>query len=182
MKAFVSIVFIFFLSACNSTVHSLKKKDDVNLSHGKGYLLIGVETNRTLKSIEISGPQNIALAHQDLKQKKNYILIDVKAGKYAIDRIRMDNYWRVELDDEKNWEFEIQENKINYVGHIELETEGWWQPYYDVELVNKASFAIEYLENDFARLLASKAIKYAGPGEDNFFNYHTVANRMELGR
>jgi hypothetical protein len=166
----IIIIIIFILTGCAKSVSSIKNDQDKQLTNESGYLLIGVETNRNLKAIKLSGSSNILLSSQDLRQGSNFILIDLSAGTYVIEKVQLNNYWRVEMEDEDYWNIDVLPGKINYVGHINVGTVGFWQPFSHIELVNKSSYAIEFLEEKFPNILASREIHYGGPGDDSFFD------------
>jgi hypothetical protein len=162
---------LFILTGCAKSVSSIKTDQDKILTNKTGYLLIGIETNRDLKGINISGSTDILLSYKDLRQGSNFILIDLTAGKYVIEKIQLNNYWRVEMDDEDYWDIEVLPGKINYVGHISVGTSGFWQVFSHIELVNKSSYAIEFMEEKFPKILTSREIHYGGPGDDTFFDF-----------
>jgi len=171
MKYIILLILLSFLAACNSTVKSIKTDQDTILTNDTGYILMGVETNRQLKSIKLSGPETISFSHQDLKHGKNYILVNVEAGDYFIEKIDVNRRWRAKLDDEDNWLIRVEPGKVNYVGHLEFKSKGFWFMYYEAELVNKSSYALEHMENNFSNILSSREIFYGGPGTDEFFKY-----------
>ncbi|WP_199608843.1 hypothetical protein [Flocculibacter collagenilyticus] len=165
------LILVFALSACATKVTSLNSDADKALTEDMGFLLIGVQTNQDLKSILISGPQNIELSSQDIKKGTNYILIDLEVGQYTIDKLQLDNYWRLFLDDEEHWQFSVKSGQINYVGHLEVVKHGFWNPITAVELVNRSSESLEFLESSFPTILANRELIYGGPGQDRFFNF-----------
>jgi hypothetical protein len=165
------IFIIFLLTGCAKNVSSIKTDQDKILNNESGYLLIGIETNRDLKGINISGSTNILLSSKDLRRGSNFILIDLTAGRYVIEKIQLDNYWRVEMEDDDYWDIEVLPGKVNYVGHINIGTSGFWARSSHIELINKSSYAIEFMEEKFPNILAKREIHYGGPGNDTFLNY-----------
>jgi len=161
---------VFILTGCAKSVSSLKTDQDKIFTNESGYLLIGIETNRDLKGIRISGSTDILLSSKDLRQGSNFILVDLSAGTYVIEKVLLNNYWRVEMEDKDYWDIEILPGKINYVGHIHIATSGFWLVYSQIELVNKSSYAIEFMEENFPKILSSREIHYGGPGDDTFFD------------
>ena len=177
MRILLILIALVLLASCATEVTSIKQDQHRILDSGKGYLLLGVETNRDLKTISISGPQNIKLSSANTKRGTNYLLVDLEAGIYTIDKVRLDNYWRFDLDDEEYWTFEVLPNQISYVGHLEIVQRGYWQRYTHAELVNRSSESLEFLEKKFPNVLSNRAIAYGGPGEDNFFEFLTVSGK-----
>lgn len=169
MKSILLSFVLIFLCACASQVSTIKQDRDLNLESNRGYILLGIETAHNLKSITIAGPEDIRLSHQDLRQGTNYLLVDLREGDYSIEKIQLDGYWRIELEEEK-WQVQIRPGQINYVGHLELVSRGWGG--YVTELVNRSSESLEFMEEKFPTILASREIIYGGPGKDFF--YQTV--------
>jgi len=66
------------------------------------------------------------------------------------------------------WDFKTKSGSISYVGHIKVKRT-FWGNNAEYVLINKASQALEYLEQHFANILANRTIDYQGPGEDSFF-------------
>jgi hypothetical protein len=165
------IIIIFILTGCAQTVSTLKTDQDKLLSNQSGYLLIGIETNRDLKSISISGTTNIQLSAKDLRRGSNFILVDLPAGTYVIEKVHLNNYWRVEMEDSDYWDIKVLPEKINYVGHLNIGTSGFGQIYSRLELINKSSYAMEFMEERFPTILESRDMHYGGPGDDSFFDF-----------
>jgi hypothetical protein len=171
MRFLLVVLTSFILSGCATKVTSLKSDKDKISTNGTGYLLIGVETNRDLKSIRISGPDNILLSSLDLRQGSNFILVDISAGEYVIEKVELNNYWHVKIADKEYWNINILPGKINYVGHINIASNGFWQVSYHTELVNKSSYALEFMEDKFPNILTKRKMHYGGPGTDTFFKF-----------
>lgn len=167
----VFVILALLLTSCATTVTTIKKDQDRVLNNNSGYLLLGIETNRNLKTIRISGPQTIELSSADIKKGNNYLFIDLEAGQYTIDKIRLDKYWFVELDDEEYWDFEVKPNQISYVGHMEIVRHWFWGGATNAELVNRSSEALEFLEDKYPNILTTRSVTYGGPGEDAFFEF-----------
>lgn len=179
---FLFIVFIG-LNACTTQVTSLKQDQDVVSEANQGYLLLGIQTNRSLKSIEISGAQRIELSSKDVKRGTNYLLVDLKAGQYTIDRLLLDRSISVNLENEEYWQFEVVPGQISYVGHLELVTRG-----FSIftsnrsELVNRSSEALEFLADNYPNIFSSRKITYSGPGDDSFFSYLNSLDEAEVAK
>lgn len=132
--------------------------------------MLGVELSHNIRSIEISGPKNIRLSSEDLDKASNYFLIEMPAGDYQFDVIRFNRVSRMELN-EGYWDFRVLPNEISYVGHLEVISIGWWYRNANIELENRSSDALTFLQNSFPNILSSKKVRYRGPGEDSFFEY-----------
>ena len=172
---FIALLSVLLLSSCATSVSSIKS-DATNVENAKslndrGYLLIGVETNRSLKNIFIIGEENIKLSHEDLRMGTNYILIDLAAGDYLISNIALNDYQKLLLDDKDNWRFEIKPKTISYIGHLELASRGFFNRGIRIELVNRSTEALEFMEDNFPTILSAQEMHFGGPSEDYFFRY-----------
>lgn len=168
----VFITLVFFIS-CATQVTSIKQDQDRELEANIGYVLLGIQTNRSLKTIYIDGPQKIHLSSMDLKKGTNYLLVDLQAGVYSIKRVVLNDILMVSLVLNKKdpWNFEIKPDQINYVGHLEVVQRDLLGFYTHLELVNRSSEAIEFLEEKFPTVLANRSLTFGGPGDDHFFQY-----------
>ncbi|WP_105189235.1 MULTISPECIES: hypothetical protein [unclassified Pseudoalteromonas] len=182
MERVLLFALTLFLSACATKVSHQKIDSDRLESDEQGYLLIGVNTNRSLKSIRISGPQNILLTPKDIRQGSNYILVALPLGTYHIERVDLNRYSYLKLDDEQNWQISLQKSQINYVGHLDIATTGFWRTRSYIELINRSAQALAYLEESFPNLLQQRHIAYGGPGEDGFLEYvqqHNISQEQK---
>lgn len=163
---------VILLVSCATKVNSLQEDVDINLDPDEGYLMFTVDTSSNLHKIRISGEKNVVITSKDLKRGKNTILLPMPAGEYHFDRIHFRTFFSerfLELVPE-HWRFTTSAGKISYVGHLKLEN-----PLFGNEasffLVNKASEAIEYLEQNFSAILNKREVDYQGPGEDGFMAF-----------
>lgn len=158
------------LAGCASTVSSIKEDKDINLDVDAGYLLLGVDTNQGLQSIDIDGPKDIRLTSADLRSGTQYILINLAAGDYRIEEIKLNQYWYIELE-EGHWDFTIRPGGISYVGHVEVQTRSnFWlaQLTDDLKLANRSTEALLFMEEKFPSILQNRELRYDGPGTDPF--------------
>ncbi|AOT07807.1 hypothetical protein [Pseudoalteromonas luteoviolacea] len=166
---FLLIFLLFFLGGCATNVESIKDDKDILVNESSGYILLGIDSNVRLKSIQIEGPKNIRITRQDLAAGSNYILLALQAGEYRLTRIEFSQYYRAYVDDQEYWTFTIKEGEINYGGDIELRTQMFARSLrYHMELINNSSLALAFLKAQFPTILASKAIVYGGPGKDDY--------------
>ncbi|KTF15543.1 hypothetical protein [Pseudoalteromonas sp. H105] len=172
MKRILLFCGMLLLTACASKIDNIKADKDTLSKIDEGYLLIGIETNRDLKAIYVDGPKSFILTAQDIRSGSNYILANLPLGEYTISRINLNNYSYLDLDDEKEqWQFTLAANKINYVGHLNITTRGFWYTASQIVLENKSSQAIEFVESNYPTILAGRSLNYGGPGEDLFFPF-----------
>ena len=178
MLRFCLFLSMIFLNSCATKVTSIKTDENIVLERGKGFVLLGIETDRTLKQITISGPRNIILTSKDLKRGSNYLFVDLPAGTYTIDRIFFNYSYRMSLKDEEKWKFRVLSNEVTYVGHFEIAVRrsGWW-PVAFTELVNRSSEAIEFMEERFPTVFQNNSMSYGGPGNDDFISFITNRER-----
>lgn len=162
---------VLLLTACASKVSSIKQDNTNGLLKNGGYLLLGVQSNLDLKSLLIEGPKDVEISSADLKKGNGFVLIELPVGDYTLEELNLNQHFKRRLKDEENWHFKIHSGTINYIGHLEVIT---WQRgflFSKVELVNRSSEALEFLEDKFTGLLTNFGINYGGPGEDLFFDF-----------
>lgn len=164
---FFCLFFCFFLASCAQKVSSLKVDIDIPLDEDMGYLLIGVETNAYIESVTIYGERSIKLTKEDLRSGTNYFLIDMPAGEYSISNVKLNSWWKMELK-EGYWDFSVRPGSISYVGHLAIESYGFFFSRNQIELANRSSEALIFMEKEFPNILSKRQIYYDGPGEDPF--------------
>jgi len=181
MKPWLLLTFLSLIGSCSTTVTSIKVGDNKTLKEGEGFILLGIETNLDLKKIVIEGAQNIELSSADIKAGTNYLLVDLKHGDYTIGQIHLNRYWRLHFEDDEEWAFRIEPGQINYVGHLELNRRGYYHKRTRAELVNRASEAVNFLEDNYSILMQNNTVVYGGPGQDFFLDFREefLAKRMK---
>lgn len=173
-KSGLVLVFAFILTACATRVENIKQDVQTNqLAVGQGYLMMTIETNTDMRSIEIDGQQAIQVGQEDVRKGSNHILVALPAGEYYFSQVTAHNLFgtsRFDLEDDKDqdWGFKVEANTISYVGLFRVENSNWGY-YSSFILINQSSQALEYLEENFPLLLNNHQIAYQGPGEDDFF-------------
>jgi hypothetical protein len=158
------------ITGCVSKVSTLEQDIDLQLDAETGYLLIGIETDANLEDILIIGERKIKLTGEDLSKGTQYILIDMPSGKYSINRIKMNFMWHTNLK-EGYWDFDVSPGVVSYVGHINVDTRGRFRPISNVELENRSSEALVFMQKQYPNILGSRNLKYDGPGDDPFLEY-----------
>lgn len=175
MKLFYSLaVVLCLISGCATQITSIVD-GKTTISKDHGFLLLNIESNIDLKEIFLYGTEFISLTGKDIQAGSNYILVDLKAGEYTFTKIRLDNNWYINLEEE-HWTVDINKGQVNYVGHLELVRARHSGRVSKVELVNRSSEALEYLENSYPSILAQHSVNFSGFGEDDFF---TLASSMK---
>ncbi|WDE00649.1 hypothetical protein [Thalassomonas actiniarum] len=168
------------MAACSTKVTSIRQADhSLQLQQQEGYLLLAVDTDVNINEILLTGEKRISLTAKDLRQGKNFILVKLPAGDYKIAMVVLlsgsgdDIKFLLDNEFEGLWDFTIEAKQISYAGHL---TMSGTKKYYTsastrVALINKSSFALEYLQENFPELLVNHSVRYFGPGEDDFFNF-----------
>lgn len=178
------LAFIFtclVMIGCATTRTSIKEDVDVLTEADQGYLLISIDTNRSLKSVRIYGKQDFVLTQDDVQSGTNYILLPLEAGNYYIDKVEV-NDWMSYRFEEDNWSFKIEKGLISYVGDFVFQGRGRWSRVANVELENNSSSAYEFMMENFSNILASRQIRYRGPGSDEFFEFIESIESTEEGK
>ncbi len=172
---FAAILAVAILvNACASKVTNLKKDSDIPLTEEQGYVLLGIETNRDLYQIILDGPSRIRLTSEDLAEGDNYILAELKAGEYSIDKLYIDINRFYRFDDEDNFKFTVKPGRVSYVGHLETVTAGYWFPRTYLQLDNRSSQALVFMQEEFPNILSKRKLYYGGPGEDSFLAFEAA--------
>ena len=158
---------LVFLCGCASEVTSIRDEAEAVLDRNEGYLLMEVDTTHNLEAIHIVGPRHIKLTRTDLRTGSNYILVSLPAGRYRIDSVnRTQQYYYALVGD--NWDFQVREGAISYIGNLTFKGD-YWGFSGSFALINRSSFALEYLEKNFPGLLETRPLVFGGPGDDGFF-------------
>ncbi len=171
------VVIASLVNACASKVTNLKTDADRTLSDEQGYVLLGIDTNRDLYQIYLDGPTRIKLTAEDLAEGDSYILADLEAGEYSIDRLYIDKYRYYRFDEEDNFKFTVMSGKVSYVGHLETVTVGYWYPRTYLQLDNRSSQALVFMQEEFPNISSKRKLSYGGPGEDTFLEYEATIGR-----
>jgi hypothetical protein len=151
------------LIACSQQVKSIKATDPVQLATNNGYLLLSVDSVINLEQLNVSGTKSFHLGADDLTKGKHYILVDLPAGDYQITSIKFNHWLRLQLQDGL-WNFNVRPGQISYIGELQLK--GW-----ALELENRSSMALQYLEQNHTELLKQFSVRYSGPGDDHYFEF-----------
>ncbi|MDU0353669.1 hypothetical protein RS130_06745 [Paraglaciecola aquimarina] len=147
------------------------KQNSAVLSANQGYILFAVQSDSYIEKVNIGGLRPLVYRPKSSGKLDTYILAAVPPGNYYFSSVETGR-GEFDSDDEHDWDFKIKANAINYVGNLELLSRYKWCEYcFRVELSNKSSFAIEYLESEHPQLLNQYDLVYQGPGSDNFFEY-----------
>ncbi|WJG10541.1 hypothetical protein [Aliiglaciecola sp. LCG003] len=176
------LLLLAFLTSCTVKVSSIKQDVDVELEHDAGYLLLGVDSNSDLDSIKIYGADNIRLTREDLRSGTQYILIDLEAGDYHIGNIKLNYFWYIDLE-EGYWDFTVRRGEISYIGHLEVKSRSslWMlQSQSDVELVNRSTEALLFMESQFPTILENRTLNYTGPSSDPFLRLMQEDQQVEV--
>ena len=163
------------LSSCATQVKSLKKDKDLVIDADEGYLFMSVDTSMDLHKILITGKKTIVLTKDDLQRGTSYILVKLPAGEYTIDKVFSGRSTQFILDDNL-WEFKVSPQVISYIGNLKVSHRNWGFSAY-FELNNHSSYALEYIEKEFPKILSSRKIEYSGPGKDRFFDLVRSKNK-----
>ncbi len=167
----IIVVMAFLVNACASKVTNLKTDADRELSEEQGYVLLGIDTNRDLYQIILDGPSRVRLTAEDLAEGDSYILADLEAREYEIDKLYIDVNRFYRFDDEDNFKFTVKPGSISYVGHLETVTTGYWFPTTYLQLDNRSSQALDFIKSEFPTIKKNRKLFYGGPGVDSFLEF-----------
>lgn len=173
MKNIILFMVAVALTGCAQTVNSIKEDGHQLDGENFGYVLLGVDSNQNLKSLSIKGSQSIEITHKDLRRDGRYILVKLKSGRYYFSEVSFGRIAQLKINREKKqyWTFDVFPNQINYVGNLEVNTSTlhpFLPFYYQIELLNNSSSALEYVQESFPSIFSSTPIAFTGVGNDEF--------------
>jgi hypothetical protein len=161
---------LVMIAACSQSVNSIKTEQTQALAPNEGYLLLAVNTNTTLTSMSATGPKRLYFTKDDLKNGTNYILVAVPAGDYQFEDINFEGMYYARLTDDI-WNFSVEAGKVNYVGHLKVNSLYIDNSAGHIFLSNNGSEAFKHMQEKFPRILKGHAMRYAGQGDDFFFSF-----------
>lgn len=176
-----ALLFITALSlvACSNTITPIDK--NTARFEGKpsiqGYLLFGVNAQAHIKQIAFTGRGEIfSYAPDNANQENSYVLAKLPVGDYSFSDIET-GLREHELYDEYQWNFSVKANRVNYVGHLEINDRTLDRTCNcaQIHLVNKSSQALEYLLTEYPNAVKNLEISYQGPEEDGFIDFLSLA-------
>lgn len=163
---------LVLITACSSSVKSVKTEQNQVLAPNEGYLLLSVNSNIQLDSMKIFGAKTLFITKEDLKAGANYILLPVPAGDYRLAEVDQPGMYYTSLNNEKGiWSFTIEAGKINYVGNFTFESYYVDNASFTAFLENRGSEGFKYMQEKFPSLLKQHSMRFAGNGDDFFFQY-----------
>jgi hypothetical protein len=170
LRTCISLVAILILlSSCAvPSMRTLNIDKDIMTSPEEGYLLLGLTTDWAITSIDINGTKAFNIQTFNKFENRNYVLAPLPIGRYEIIKINLPGRRYFEFDnDELAFEFVVKPNAINYVGELRVKKNSQNRALF--EMINRSSIALEYLDENFPKLLLSRELVYQGPGIDTFF-------------
>ena len=167
---FCVLICVLGLSSCGLEVTPVEKAQaQINTSKVFGYILLGLESESLIEEISIIGVTPLVYSPNSAGFKNSFVLAKVPVGAYYISGIKT-GIGKQKLKGDLDWSFSITSQEISYIGHININEniQGYSWGYSRVELVNKSSFAYEYILDEHSELLDAMPLRYAGPGDDRF--------------
>lgn len=155
--------FIVSLALTLSFLQPSAKAADIEAD--QGWLLLMIHADMELHEIEISGPDSISISRENIPPGSSVQLRKAEAGEYTIGDLDITTFYRFTLKPD-DWKFKVFPGAITYVGHLDVESLS--NDRARLELVNRTSVALEYMQQKHPELLEQMPFKYGGPGEDIF--------------
>ncbi len=182
------LVISLLLSSCRTNFIPLKPDEPIQIDPEQGFLLMRIDSSskntvfirigsrspiitNSLYKILIRGATNGVFSEQFL-QEGRFLLIPLAEGHYEFQKVEMNDfptnsYIKLKTTETQSWEFDVKAGQINYIGDFRFRV----QPdgiRVVVEMANRSSYALEYMEQNFPKLLERYAIRYTGFGKDRF--------------
>ncbi len=167
-RFFISALFIvtvLHLNGCASRVSAIQTDISKPIKSSEGYLLLGLSSNMYLEFIVIDGPKKIMFTKDDVRYNSNVLFTALPAGDYRIKSVKTGQYTGYKLISDI-WSFSVQHGTISYVGDFELNRRNWKD---NMLIVNRSSYAYNFMQKRFPNLLKEHSITYSGKKEDRFF-------------
>ncbi|MBB6522156.1 hypothetical protein [Pseudoteredinibacter isoporae] len=159
------VVSVLILSSCASRVSTVQSDTAKPIKNSEGYLLLGLSSNMYLEFIVIDGESKIMFTKDDVRYNSNYLFTALPAGEYRIKSVKTGRYTGYSLLGDI-WSFSVAPGTISYVGDFKFERRNWNN---DMLIVNRSSYAYEFMKERFPNLLKAHSITYTGQKEDRFF-------------
>jgi dienelactone hydrolase len=155
---------------CVSTSWPIDPGDPVTLEPGQGLLIVHVQTDRRIESIEAS---DVILA-EDVPEGTHVRLIGITAGSYRWDNVRLPSSnirYRFPYDDAMR--FHVEPGAINYVGMVQVKGNGSYSLM--VNSIDRTAIALAELRERFPELAEKYPIVYSGPARHEFLPRYLAA-------
>jgi hypothetical protein len=168
------LIFLPLLSSCAVNISPIKHDRNYALESGKAFVVIGINPDRDLENLKISGPQNLEITSEYLTFGVKYFLLELEIGTYTIDTARRTNKQKSpflakiltsKLDNEQILSFTVSSGQINYTGDIGIYSLSIIQ--LGADILNCTRNANEFVEKSYPEIAKKYAIKYVG-------NYRSV--------
>ena len=159
---------LMVLVCCNSALAAESAQRFQARGGNNGVLLIGIDSDIEIERIELAldgDDQNVRSI--DIDHSEGW-LVNLPSGHYTLEKLYMARGAYFDLSDLDGLGFQVSAGTINYFGHIRL-IRGDVRSY--IDLVNRASFAMEFLLRDHRSLLRRFAVKHSGPFEEGYFDH-----------
>ncbi|AOE50213.1 hypothetical protein [Kangiella sediminilitoris] len=178
--ALAMVIAIAFLSGCTTKLQNFSNNQKLEPDNSNGIVVIAYESDTAIYSLTFSGPGNYELEHTLYDDNHNFVVTSIPAGTYDITKVKIiSKYQYIPLgtNEKANWKVNIEPNKINYIGHFNIENVGRG---FIVQIKNSSTIAMEFLQKNFPDLLARYQLTYSKDGpEDAFFDY---INKLQGGK
>ncbi len=183
----ISILFSlsFFASYANSVLSTELKITDLPPDHG--YLLLGLDIGGTAPSIEYAQVKRSKIERKRVNvplkgKEKGFLFLSLPKGTYQITRINAPffnlPYW-LDTKNMDNWKFTIDENRVNYVGQLNIGKTRRSRTV-DVRLINRIATDIKSIIAEHKDLLNLHPLKYATAIRDDFFTQYSNKTKGEI--
>ncbi|PXF63080.1 hypothetical protein [Kangiella spongicola] len=162
-------LFILLLSGCVSKLSNFTNDQKLTPESNMGVVVIAYDSDTAIHSLVFSGPSTFELEHNLYDNKHNYVVTSFPAGTYDITKAKIySKYYYINLgsDEDANWKINIKPNKVNYIGHFNIDKVGSG---YKVQIKNSTTLALEFLQENYQDLITRYGLVYSKDGPDDEF-------------
>jgi hypothetical protein len=150
--------------------------NELELAPEEGILVMGLNSDSYIKGIHIYGNESFIAYFEKNKRfeyKHHYLVINLAAGEYKFIQVDLNGNYVLrihEFDHQEIWKVQVKPGKISYIGDFELELHVQDDISFTSEIINRSSYALEFLEENYPGLMKKYELVYGGLIEDDFFS------------
>jgi len=176
-KTLLILPIIFILAGCGLS-HVKTTSESLLLSkplaEDEGLLVLGIKSDSFVQGVYLFGKKSMVIDYKKgntFDFNRQYWVGKVKAGNYHIVQIDFNGNYFMPLDEREKWSVSVAPQKINYIGDLEIELILANDITFKTELMNRTSYAMEYMERYYPNLFSNHPFEFNGVGVDEFSSF-----------
>lgn len=178
----ICLFLVFLISACGlSRVKTSSEEQLINvpLAPDEGILVLGMKSDSFVDGVYLFGNDSFVA---DFKKgnrfdfNRQFWVAKVKSGDYSFVQIDFNGNFYTSLEEKALWTVTVKPQQINYIGDLEIELILEDDLFFKTELMNRSSYALEYIEQEYPYLASNYRFAFSGVGKDEF---SSLVNKWE---